>query len=298
MLGENPNSARGGFSSASVCSCPADCHRAYTCRCRMSLPRGFPCVAALFSNRSRCLRLWLRTTAPVNTTCLWYSTCTAPVYHSTIAGPGPKPGRRGPPGKYHHALSFVLAQLHLSTAAAVPTYEPKVAATGTRRAAGTPTTQAPLLVGVNLGSSIAPSTTGHTRKRAFLRAQQRATLKDQTQYRGRTFTADQLQCAMLESRRGRPPPQPNRTSSRLPFMVWNCGGLTAVRFKEIRHWISLNPPTVIVLLETFWKDDAEWFEPGRAGGMSFIHTGSRATRSAGILVIIPGHLCHAPAHSA
>ena len=55
----------------------------------------------------------------------------------------------------------------------------------------------------------------------------------------------------------------------LPFMVWNCGGLTAVRFKEIRHWISLNPPIIIVLLETFWKEDTGWFEPGRAGGMSF-----------------------------
>ena len=106
---------------------------------------------------------------------------------------------------------------------------------------------------------------------------------------GRSHFGHQLQCLTTQGPRRNPTAAAGSTPAqpRMPFMVWNCGGLTAVRFKEIRHWITLHPPMIIVLLETFWKEDLEWFEPGRAGGMSFIHTGSSATRSAGILTTIP-----------
>ncbi|CAE7803936.1 unnamed protein product [Symbiodinium sp. CCMP2592] len=74
---------------------------------------------------------------------------------------------------------------------------------------------------------------------------------------------------------------------RIRYQFWNCGGLTASRFQEIRRWIATHPPTILVLTETFWKDHSEWSEPGKGGGLSFIHTGSGKARSAGILVIIP-----------
>ena len=182
-----------------------------------------------------------------------------------------------------------LLSLQLTTATAVPTYEPRVAVTVTQRTAETSQTTAPYVLGVNLGVPIAQPTLSNTRKTAFLIAQKRAALSGQTQYRGRTYTAAQLQCLTTPGQR-RAPATAARTASarpRMPFMIWNCGGLTSVRFKEIRHWIAQHPPMLIVLLETFWKDDLEWFEPGRAGGLSFIHTGSAMTRSAGILAIIP-----------
>ena len=206
-----------------------------------------------------------------------------------FAGPGPKSGLRGPPTKSPWTLRLSLLPLQLMTATAVPTYEPRVAATVTQRAAETSQTTAPPVLGVNLGVPIAQPTLSNTRKRAFLRAQKRAALSGQTQYRGRTYTAAQLQCLATPGQRRTPTTaaRPALARPRMPFMIWNCGGLTSVRFKEIRHWIAQHPPMLIILLETFWKEDLEWFEPGRAGGLSFIHTGSAMTRSAGILAIIP-----------
>ena len=211
------------------------------------------------------------------------------ITQKVFAGPGPKSGLRGPPTKSPWTLRLSLLPLQLMTAKAVPTYEPRVAATVTQRAAETSQTTAPPVLGVNLGVPTAQPTLSNTRKRAFLRAQKRAALSGQTQYRGRTYTAAQLQCLANPGQRRTPTTaaRPALARPRMPFMIWNCGGLTSVRFKEIRHWIAQHPPMLIILLETFWKDDLEWFEPGRAGGLSFIHTGSAMTRSAGILAIIP-----------
>ena len=113
----------------------------------------------------------------------------------------------------------------------------------------------PPVLGVNLGVPIAQPTLSNTRKRAFLRAQKRAALSGQTQYRGRTYTAAQLQCLATPGQRRTPTTaaRPALARPRMPFMIWNCGGLTSVRFKEIRHWIAQHPPCSLFFLKLFGK---------------------------------------------
>ena len=142
------------------------------------------------------------------------------------------------------------------------------------------------------GKLTLPPVYSDIRKRAYKRALRRAATQGQTQYRGRTFTAAQLGLT-TNSSRSLQSTHNVLSQDRIRYQFWNCGGLTASRFQEIRHWIATHPPTILVLTETFWQDNQEWYEPSQRGGLSFIHTGSGKARSAGILVIIP-HVFAAP----
>ena len=135
------------------------------------------------------------------------------------------------------------------------------------------------------------------RKRSFLRAQRRATLHGGAQYRGRWFSAAELQTSHK-------PPQPEtvkRTAAlpqptfRLRYMSWNCGGLHAARFQELKQWLRTQPPDtaphVVMLQETWWPEDLEY----TAEGWHVVHSASglKGRSSAGVLTMISSRLATA-----
>ena len=123
------------------------------------------------------------------------------------------------------------------------------------------------------------------RKRAFIRAQNRAARNGETVYRGRRVTAIQLGV----QRHVRTPPSREQGSISCPkkafrYLCWNAGGLTMEKYQELKHWLTTSEATkfhLICIQETQWSNDSEY----ELGHWSVIHSGS-GSRSGGLLCII------------
>ena len=123
------------------------------------------------------------------------------------------------------------------------------------------------------------------RKRAFIRAQNRAARNGETVYRGRRMTASQLGVQQ------QPRMQPKREQGSIPcpknafrYLCWNAGGLTIEKYQELKHWLTTSDATqfhLICIQETQWSNDSEY----EFGQWSVIHSGS-GSRSGGLLCII------------
>ena len=135
------------------------------------------------------------------------------------------------------------------------------------------------------------------RKRSFLRAQRRAMLHGGAQYRGRWFSAAELQTRHVpplpeSEKRTAPLPQP---TFRLRYMSWNCGGLHTARFQELKQWLRTQPPDtaphVVMLQETWWPEDLEY----SAEGWHVVHSASglKGRNSAGVLTMISSKIATA-----
>ena len=127
------------------------------------------------------------------------------------------------------------------------------------------------------GSSFvnAPSTAvwSKTRKRSFKRACTRAARnpEQRAMYRGRWIKAGDG----LKGRAAQAADSAQSSSAvRLRIFNWNCGGLTTLRFEEMKQWLHAQlehtRPHLVILQETMWKSSMEWTDEH----YTCIHTGS------------------------
>ena len=144
------------------------------------------------------------------------------------------------------------------------------------------------------GSSFvnAPSTAvwSKTRKRSFKRACTRAARNPDQRalYRGRWIKAG-------DGLKGRAAQAADVTQSssavRLRIFNWNSGGLTTLRFEELKQWLYAQlehaRPHLVILQETMWKSSMEWTDEH----YTCIHTGSGKPKEGGILIMISKSLC-------
>ena len=70
-------------------------------------------------------------------------------------------------------------------------------------------------------------------------------------------------------------------------MHWNGGGLSLTKLDEIKAWALTQCLDVLVLTETRWSWTNEWTDDT----WSYVHVGSPADRSAGILIMTSKRLC-------
>ena len=123
------------------------------------------------------------------------------------------------------------------------------------------------------------------RKRAFIRAQNRAARHGEAIYRGRRMTATQMGVQPLNNAT----PKRDHRSTSCPknafrYLSWNAGGLTMEKYQELKHWLNTNEAAsfhLICIQETQWSSDSEY----EFGNWSVIHSGS-GSRSGGLLCII------------
>ena len=135
------------------------------------------------------------------------------------------------------------------------------------------------------------SSTWHpVRKRAFRRAIARARRNPDHKalYRGGTiFVADDPKGRAEHAVRT----VISRLNKRISIMTWNCGGLTTLRFAELKEWLRQQPPAsrpqLLVLQETLWRGDFEWTDDM----YTYLHSGSGQTRDSGILTMVSRSLC-------
>ena len=123
------------------------------------------------------------------------------------------------------------------------------------------------------------------RKRAFIRAQNRAARNGEAIYRGRRLTAVQMGVQQLNNKT----PKCDHRSTSCPkkafrYLCWNAGGLTMEKYQELKHWLNTKEAAsfhLICIQETQWSNDSEF----ELGHWSVIHSGS-GSRSGGLLCII------------
>ena len=135
-----------------------------------------------------------------------------------------------------------------------------------------------------------PSTWHPVRKRAFRRAIARARRHPDRKalYRGGTiFVADDPKGRAEHAVRT----VISRLKTRISIMTWNCGGLTTLRFAELKEWLRQQSPAsrpqLIVLQETLWRGDFEWTDDM----YTYLHSGSGQSRDSGILTMVSRSLC-------
>ena len=135
-----------------------------------------------------------------------------------------------------------------------------------------------------------PSTWHPVRKRAFRRAIARARRSPDRKalYRGGTiFVADDPKGRAEHAVRT----VISRLKTRISIMTWNCGGLTTLRFAELKEWLRQQSPAsrpqLLVLQETLWRGDFEWTDDM----YTYLHSGSGQTRDSGILTMVSRLLC-------
>ena len=135
-----------------------------------------------------------------------------------------------------------------------------------------------------------PSTWRPVRKRAYRRAIARARRNPDRRalYRGGTiYVADNPTGRAEHAAKT----VTSRPKTRISIMTWNCGGLTTLRFAELKEWLRQQPtqsrPQLIVLQETLWRDDFEWTDDM----YTYLHSGSGQARDSGILTMVSRSLC-------
>ena len=108
------------------------------------------------------------------------------------------------------------------------------------------------------------------RKRAFRRAIARARRNPDRKGGGTIFVADDPKGRAEHAVRT----VISRLKTRISIMTWNCGGLTTLRFAELKEWLRQQSPAsrpqLIVLQETLWRGDFEWTDDM----YTYLHSGS------------------------
>ena len=124
----------------------------------------------------------------------------------------------------------------------------------------------------------------HARKRAYKRAQIRATHEGTTTYKGRVHN---LQTLSLQYVGRRPPRQPKPLpvpTHALRVVPWNCGGLHAGRYTELMAWLEQDrsdPIHIACIQESHWPQYSEY----STDRWTVIGTGTGSS-AAGVLFII------------
>ena len=128
-------------------------------------------------------------------------------------------------------------------------------------------------------------------KPSFKRAQVRVTRDGQTTYRGQLHTPASLSLANP----GRPHPprrhtpntghNPSPSDNFYRVLTWNCGGLNALRYRELVEWLQQlrqhTPVDIVCIQETRWKDCSEF----SSEDWNCVHSGAGAAH-AGVLFMI------------
>ena len=138
------------------------------------------------------------------------------------------------------------------------------------------------------------------RKRAYMRALDRASANGGTWYRGRFLSLQQLQGhdrPRKEASSLREKHASTFEASRLRVVLWNCGGLHAARYQEVQEWLheqeqAQRPVDIMILAETAWKSDMEYVtapHPTSEARWFAIHSGSQSSQR-GILCLISQRL--------
>ena len=131
------------------------------------------------------------------------------------------------------------------------------------------------------------------RKRAFIRAQHRATLQGHAKYRGRWWTASELGCQTSHAHSmAKQPTAVHKPTPRIRFLSWNAGSLSSERNMELQAWLD-SPEglrtQIVAVQETHWRGPLEY----RTGRFFAIHSGSHKAE-AGLLLLIDKHVFAEP----
>ena len=140
-------------------------------------------------------------------------------------------------------------------------------------------------LGANIHGVISPVIQPLTaiRKRAFIRAQNRARNHGTAKYQGRWYSPEALGVVYTP----KPPKQPNQAKPRrrrLTYLSWNAGGLHSARNAELKTWLE-GPEgegvNLVAIQETHWKGPLEY----STARFHAIHSGGSKSE-AGLLLLV------------
>lgn len=140
----------------------------------------------------------------------------------------------------------------------------------------------------NRGPGPLAQPTQQTHKRSFQRAFHRTLTHGHTWYKGRVVQQQDFPAGMLDKRIDTqpktkpPPPALHMPKNRLQMLVWNPGGITMSRYREVCHWGTLHRLDCIILSETRWSFTSTW----RTDGWSCFHTHNPKDRASGVLIML------------
>ena len=145
----------------------------------------------------------------------------------------------------------------------------------------------------NLNGEVPQSAIPQTRpKRAFLRAQRRATKHGGTMYKGRWMDAHQLGVQYSPVKQAATASFAPKHRPRIHYMSWNASSLSSPRNVELHAW--LNSPAgqhldIVAVQETHWRGPLEY----RKDRFLALHSGTQKAE-AGLLALINTHTFPVP----
>ena len=126
-------------------------------------------------------------------------------------------------------------------------------------------------------------------KRSFLRACRRALRCGSTGYHGKTWHWTDFPRSLISKVMQQQQPTTQRGSqvsrapgSRYSVLHWNPGGFSRSHFLELKWWLRENPVDLVILSETRWSFDHNWYDDH----WSYLHSAAPDPRTGGLLVMV------------